>query len=106
MNYLLLVTSRALEGRDDEYNRWYDTTHVVDVLGVPGFKACQRYVKADPGQSGVPVYVAAYEVETDDPAKLLETLYAATPNMQLTDSIDMESVKFEFLKPVGDLRKA
>jgi hypothetical protein len=104
MKYILEVTSRATPGRDADYNAWYDTTHVVDVLGLPGFNACQRYVRANPGAEGPTEYVAAYEVETDDPAALLESLMAAGPQMQMTDAIDFTSVRFDFLLPTGDRR--
>jgi hypothetical protein len=104
MKYILEVTSRAVPGRDADYNEWYDTTHVVDVLGLPGFNACQRYVRANPGAEGPAEYVAAYEVETDDPAALIESLMVAAPKMQLTDSIDLTSVRFDFLLPKGERR--
>lgn len=105
MHYLLQVSSRAQPGRDAEYNEWYDSTHVVDVLAVPGFKACQRYVRANIGDDR-PEYVAVYEVETDDPAKLMEALMAAAPNMRMTDAIDLTSARFEFLQPSGERRSA
>ncbi len=101
MRYLLEVSSRAQPGRDAEYNEWYETTHVVDVLNVPGFNACQRYVRANTGDER-PEYVAVYEVETDDPAKLMEALMAAAPNMRMTDALDMSSARFDFLQPMGD----
>lgn len=104
MQYLLQVVSRALPGRDEEYNEWYDNTHIADVLGVPGFNACQRYVRADPGREGQAEYVAIYEVETDDPAALLGALYAAVADMEMTDAIDPSSARFEFLSPRGERR--
>lgn len=104
MKYLLQVISRALPGRDADYNEWYDNTHIADVLGLPGFAACQRYVRADPGKEGQAEYVAVYEVETNDPAALLQGLFAASAQMELTDAIDSSSVRFEFLKPSGERR--
>jgi hypothetical protein len=45
-------------------------------------------------------------VETDDPAKLMEALMAAAPNMRMTDAIDLTSARFEFLQPSGERRSA
>ena len=62
--------------REDEYNTWYDTQHVPDVLKVPGFVACTRYKVADAQFGPVDTpgrYVAHYEVEADD----LSTIPAA-----------------------------
>jgi hypothetical protein len=55
--------------REDEYNQWYDSTHVPDVLKVPGFKSATRYKVADVqfGEVDAPGrYIALYEVEVDD----------------------------------------
>lgn len=102
MRYVLQVASKALPGREEEYDRWYDEIHVHDVLGVPGFLACQRYRRFTPGNEEATDFVANYEVETDNPGALLESLIAASASMQMTDAIDSASVSFEFLLPHGD----
>ena len=58
--------SRAVE---DEYNEWYDTVHLRDVLAVEGVRSAARFRLADdqmfdddaPGE-----YLAIYEIEADD----------------------------------------
>jgi hypothetical protein len=40
----LIVLSDATPGHDADYNKWYDTEHVHDVLIVPGFETAQRFV--------------------------------------------------------------
>ncbi|MFV0645926.1 MAG: hypothetical protein ACK5NN_15770 [Sphingomonadaceae bacterium] len=105
MNYLLQVTSQAMPGRDDDYNIWYENTHMIDVLGLDGFNACTRYMYSGPGHEGPPKYVALYEVVTDDPPALLQDLVKASATMQISDSIDPKSVRFEFLQPIGGGRK-
>lgn len=103
--YILAVSSRSLPGREADYERWYEETHVGEVLALPGFEACERFERL--GADGQTTeFVAHYEVETDDPEALLQSLFAATPNMQLTDAIDGQSVRFEFLRPTGAGRKA
>ncbi len=99
MRYILEVSSRALPGREDEYDRWYEEIHAADVLAVPGFKSIERFRRlgADGQETGE--FVSLFEVETDDPAALVQSLFAAAANMQLTDSIDPESPRFEFLRP-------
>ena len=51
MRAVLIVMSDAVEGRDDEYNDWYDRVHLADVLALPGFVAARRYV-AEPSVHG------------------------------------------------------
>jgi hypothetical protein len=55
--------------REDEFNKWYDTTHAPDVLKLAPFTSVQRF-KVSEVQFG-PVetpgsYVAVYDVDTDD----------------------------------------
>ena len=59
--------------RDGEFNQWYDSTHVPDVLKVPGFKAATRYRVAGTQFGDVDTpgrYLALYEVEVDDLAEI------------------------------------
>ncbi|KKW91886.1 MULTISPECIES: hypothetical protein [Sphingobium] len=104
MRYILHVTSRAVVGREAEYDRWYDEIHSVEMCRLPGILSCTRYRELDMTGTPTGLFVADYEVETDDPPALLESVFAAAPTMQLTDSIDMESPRFSFLKPTGPER--
>ena len=106
MRYQLQIASRALPGREAEYDGWYEETHLGDVLALPGFISCERFERLSADGREVIELVADYAVETDDPAALLQSLFAATPTMTLTDSIDMDSVRFEFLRPTGGGRRA
>lgn len=105
MRYLLEISSRGLPGREADYDLWYEETHLDEVLALPGFNACERFERLAPDSRGVTELVALYEVEADDPQALLQSLFAATPDMKLTDAIDRDSVRFEFLRPTGVGRK-
>jgi hypothetical protein len=66
-----LVFSNAAEGRDADYNEWYDHRHVPEVLGgAPGYVAAQRYRCSEHQRStAIPCpwrYLAIYELETED----------------------------------------
>jgi len=65
--YMMVVQSKAVEGRDDDYNAWYDTIHLEDICALPGIKSGRRFdfessLMGAPGQP----YLALYEIETDD----------------------------------------
>lgn len=102
MRYLLEVSSRALPGREADYDRWYGDVHVRDVLAVAGFKSAARYRRLSGDGQETGEFVALYTVETDDPAALLQSLFAASANMALTDAIDPSSPRFEFLMPLPE----
>ena len=60
---VILVHTSPVEGRDDEYNDWYDDVHLMEVLKVAGFTSARRFRTL--GGNAVP-YLAIYEVEADD----------------------------------------
>ena len=66
--YKLLVFTSALDGRDDEFNAWYQQRHLPDVTTVPGFRAAQRFKLSKVLSKGAEAkpYLSIYEIETDD----------------------------------------
>jgi len=65
--YLLFAFSDCKDAaREEEFNRWYDTMHVPDMLEVPGMISATRWVAAQPEDGQHRKYLAMYELETDD----------------------------------------
>jgi len=64
--YIQTVVTAPVVGREDEFNRWYEDTHLPEVLQVPGFVAGRRYALTGPGAADGPRFLAVYEIETDD----------------------------------------
>ncbi|HTY60925.1 MAG TPA: hypothetical protein VMG30_01585 [Acidobacteriota bacterium] len=65
--YLLFAFSDCVDpSREEEFNRWYDTMHVPDMLETPGMIRATRWVSADPQEGQRRKYLALYELETDD----------------------------------------
>jgi hypothetical protein len=90
----MVVQSRAKEGRDEEYNRWYDTTHFADICAIPGVKSGRRF-EATPihvGQPGLQ-YLSIFELETEDPASVMAEMRkrAADGTMKTSDALDAGS---------------
>ena len=53
-NGLFLVFSNPVEGRDGEFNEWYDTVHVPEVLAIPGILSAQRFDLEEPPTAPTP----------------------------------------------------
>jgi hypothetical protein len=94
--YLFLVrTGPSSPERTDEYNEWYDTVHLVDVLKIKGVKAASRYQVA-PQMLGAslagPPFLALYEVEADDPQDFYDALGKASADgaLPMSDCIVAE----------------
>jgi hypothetical protein len=101
--YTLAVMTNAVEGRDAEFNEWYTNQHLGDVLRVPGFTAARRF-KLSEGYSSPHAYLALYEMETDNPAAVLEELTkrAGTPQMPISEAMDPNAglVLYEGITPL------
>jgi hypothetical protein len=75
---ILVVQTEAVAGRDAEFNDWYETVHIPEVLEESGFKSARRFEVVRHDKNGAPVgdgdwwtYMAVYEVEADDLAEAL-----------------------------------
>lgn len=72
-----VVRTEAVEGREDEFNYWYDNQHVPDLLSVPGIVAVQRFRHhrtQRPGRSAPSHrYVAVWEI-AGDPATVFRDM--------------------------------
>ena len=51
--------------REEEFNNWYNNTHLPDVLSTPGFLSARRYIIKEP-RNGRGKYLSIYEIATDD----------------------------------------
>ena len=106
MNYTFVVLTNAVEGREDEYNEWYDDVHLDDVLAVPGFVAAQRFTRVDPTGENPFGHLALYEIETDDIEATMQRLtdVAGTDAMFLSEAMDREQLK-TYLYAATGIRK-
>ncbi|HKX78910.1 MAG TPA: hypothetical protein VJM34_10370 [Novosphingobium sp.] len=103
--YDWLVFSNCAPGEDDSFNRWYDEIHIPDLLRIPGVVGATRSRLSAPqlrvnedgsmdvcdaeGISARFGYLAVYELETDDPERVLDEVIkrAGTPEMLLSEHL-------------------
>jgi hypothetical protein len=97
----LVVLTNAAPGRDAEFNEWYDQRHLQDVLAVPGMVSAQRFhLKPGMGHTAWS-YLAIYDVETDDPAKVLAELQARAGEMEMSSAADLSNATLFFASALG-----
>ncbi|MNQ99469.1 hypothetical protein D3C85_1152050 [compost metagenome] len=99
--YNFLMICNPVAGREVDFNEWYTNQHLPDVLRVPGFIGAQRFQVA--GETTLPgQYITIFEIETDDPAATLGQLQhlAGTPEMPISDALDVTSVSGTLLAPI------
>jgi len=78
--HVLIAFTNPVEGQEDAYHDWYDTTHISEILSVPGILSARRFKIKMADVKGGPAwkFVAIYEVETDNLGETLKTLGATT----------------------------
>ena len=102
--YIQTVVTVPVAGREDEFNRWYDDTHLPEMLQVPGFVAGRRYALTGPIAADRPRFLAVYEIETEDLAATLAGLRAAAPTMTVSDAMDQPATVIEIYEVLGERR--
>lgn len=67
--HIMLVHINAFAGRDAEFNEWYDTYHIKEVMATAGVVSAQRFKLSDAqlpfGESCAHKYLVIYEIEGD-----------------------------------------
>ena len=101
-SHVFVVSTKPVPGQDAEYNLWYDTRHIPDVLAVPGIVSARRFKATVDNQ---PQYLALYEIETDDADGVMAEIEAraGTERMPMSPALDPNSISavlYEALAPV------
>ena len=104
--FKFIVFSQAVRGREDEYNDWYQNTHLREVCEVPGIVSAQRYKLAhDLAEDGSALpYAALYDIEADDWTAPFAGLGENSSNGQmfLSESLDLETLKGYIYEVCGE----
>ena len=96
---VMMVLSNPAEGREDEYNEWYDTVHLPEILAVPGVTGATRFA-LDPEEDGATHrYLAIYEIEGEGD-KVLAAIgeAAAAGSIHMSDAIDLTTTEMKVWK--------
>jgi hypothetical protein len=100
--HILLVSTNAKEGRDEEFNRWYNSVHIPEVLGVEGVVAAQRFEAVEVVLGLVEHrYLAIYEIEAEDAEAALTALLQAMPDMVMTEAFSLRDSAAFLCSPMG-----
>jgi hypothetical protein len=89
------VFANAKDGKDDEFNRWYDKIHLSEVIQLTEAIAASRYQLSDhqAADAGGFRYLAIYEFEVGA-KEAFGSLIAATKKMDMGDSLGDTKIVF------------
>ncbi|MGE3689887.1 MAG: hypothetical protein AB7F98_00745 [Novosphingobium sp.] len=104
--YKFIVFSKPVEGREEEYNDWYQNQHLREVCETPGFVAAQRYKLSHDlaGDGSAHPYCALYDIEADHWSEPFQALTgsAGGGNMFLSESLDLSTIQANIYEVFGD----
>jgi hypothetical protein len=113
-----VVLTNPIEGEDDTFNKWYDSTHVPEVLDVPGVVAAQRYDLAElkipddedlPAQLPPPThrYLVIYELDREPETVMAEFLKRVmSGKLSLGETLDLSTISMTGWTPRGERQLA
>ena len=94
---VLIALTNPVDGHEAEYNDWYNTVHLADLMKMPGVVGARRYRLAN-GQhvaAGTPwKYLATYDLECEDLNSVAQELKSrrgptgkGTPEMAISPAL-------------------
>jgi hypothetical protein len=104
-DYCFVVSTKPVKGQEEEYNSWYDTQHIPDVLAVPGLLSARRFAASVDGETR---YLALYQLKTDNPDGVLAELTgrAGTDRMPMSPALDVASANAVLYEAIGPVQLA
>ena len=102
--YILTTFSSPIENEEAAYHKWYDEVHFDDLLRIPDIKTAQRF---QPQETEGPMknpYLAIYEIETEDIAKVMLSMQDGSYEMYMSSAIDLSSIRMQVYEVLGDKR--
>ncbi len=105
-NFKMIVFSKPHEGREEEYNDWYQNRHLGEVIATPGFTSARRFKLSGKLTEDTPAYpyCAIYEMTADDWTVPFNALNerANSGAIFMTDAIDIEDLQFLVYEEFGE----
>lgn len=105
--YYYVVLTRAVAGREAEFDTWYDEQHLGDVAKIAGVVSARRFpllwqkvVELDAPEWRS---LTVYEIEADDPKAVIALILkaAGTDAMPLSDAMARSGMIQALAGPIG-----
>jgi hypothetical protein len=108
--YCQIVFTAMVDGKEDEFNTFYDNHHAPELAAIPGFVSAQRMILAKPSNSSIPAskYLALFRVETSDIAAVKQVAARPGTSSPAFDTKATRGYTFRAIGPVieGDKVRA
>jgi len=104
-DYVQVVFTAMVEGKEDEFNAFYNKHHAPEVVSIPAFVRAQRMVLARPTTASIPAtkYVAMYWASTSDPAAVKRAADTAGAKFTTSPAFDRQATRGYTFRAIGPL---
>jgi hypothetical protein len=104
-DYLQVVFTAMVEGKEDEFNAFYNQHHAPEVVAIPSFFRAQRMVLARPTTAAIPPtkYLAMYWAQTSDPAAVKKAADAAGAKFTASPAFDRAATRGYTFRAIGPM---
>ena len=104
MKTIFVVLSNPVENRTEDYNEWYSTVHLPEVLKIDGFLSAQRFqlAQAQVIDDQEYHYMALYEIDSENPQETLSNLANATW-LNMSDAIDTTNMRISVFDAIDEV---
>jgi hypothetical protein len=102
-SYVQVVFTAMVEGKENEFNAFYDNHHAPELAAIPGFVSAQRMILARPSTASIPAtkYLALFKVETSDLAAVKQV--AAGPGFTSSPAFDTKATRGYTFRAIGPI---
>ncbi|MCC6707529.1 MAG: hypothetical protein IT492_08205 [Gammaproteobacteria bacterium] len=102
MKHIVVVLTEPTEGREADYNDYYENLHLDEVLSTTIMTSAQRFKLTDQQGAKCPLpYLALYEVEADDPKEVLANLNATRSERVQSDALNKRTAGAWVFSEIG-----
>jgi hypothetical protein len=101
--FKMIVFTNPVENREEEYNQWYTSRHIHEVLTVPGIVSGQRFRFRNGNDRWG--YVALYDLETDHPESIIPEIRKRTGDgtFLVSDAISYDGLYSGIFEPITEV---
>lgn len=100
--HLVLILSEPTEGREDEYNDYYENLHLREVLETTDLLSAQRFQLVDQKGAACPLpYLALYETDADDPASIIRNIDETRRERQQSGALNKRTAGVWVFQEIG-----
>ncbi len=100
--FIVHVLTEPTEGKEAEFNDYYENIHLDEVIASTGWKSAQRFkLGAEVGEACPLPYLATYEAVAESAEEVLEQLSATRSQRQQSDALNRRTGRVWVFEATG-----